>query len=167
MDWNSGMDYGIFVCGRRHRFTLCSSFFCSFPLGQTSEEPPLLQQRLLAMYRMCQLKLIKYACNLWPLPWLWLRGGCTNEGQYKAELANNVVRCFLKNSLVHSTVPVHFPAQWTETPYFEISWLYYSVKWAGIITLQCMCEAGLSNWFSSICPMSIQWKKLKSHNVWG
>ena len=38
----------------------------------------------LRMHRMCLLKLIKYAHDLWPLQ-LW--GGCMNAGQYKAELA--------------------------------------------------------------------------------
>jgi len=31
---------------RRHHFTLCSSFLCSVPLGQTSEKTPLLHVRL-------------------------------------------------------------------------------------------------------------------------
>jgi len=65
----------------------CSSIFCPFPFCQTSEEPPLLQWRLLGMYRVCQMKFIKYVCNIWPLLCLWLQGGCTNEGQYKADLA--------------------------------------------------------------------------------
>jgi len=36
------------------------------------------------MYRLLQLKLIKYACDLCPLQ---LRGGSMNVSQYKAELA--------------------------------------------------------------------------------
>jgi len=48
-----------------YHFTLCSSFFCPFPLCQTSEKSPLLQVRLLATYvQNASSNLIKYARDL-------------------------------------------------------------------------------------------------------
>jgi len=68
-----GMDSGI-LCTVDN--TVLASFSFPFPLRQTSEDSPLLQQRLLAVYKMCWLKLINYVCDLWPIQ-LW--GGYIHE----------------------------------------------------------------------------------------
>ena len=83
--WN-GLWNGLWNFMYSWRYCVLASFSFPFPLRQTSEDSPLLQQRLLAVYKMCWLKLINYVCDLWPIQ-LW--GGYMNEGHCKAELAMN------------------------------------------------------------------------------
>jgi len=58
MDWNGGMDYGIFAYSRWHHFL--ASFISLHNLRRVS----FVEGRLLAMYRACPLELTKYALDL-------------------------------------------------------------------------------------------------------
>jgi len=60
MDWNGRMDYGI-LCKAEGTILLVSfAFSCSV----RCQKSLIMQIRVLPM---CLLKLIKYACDLWPL----------------------------------------------------------------------------------------------------
>ena len=79
---DNGMDNGFFCIWSKwwHYVLVSLSFFSLSDLRRVS----FMQVRLLATYRMCPLKLIKYACDLWLLQLWW---GCMNAGQSKVELA--------------------------------------------------------------------------------
>jgi len=70
MDWNGGVNYGMDYGSRIFAYSRWHHFLASFiPEG-----------RLLAMYRTCQLKIIKLHMTFAQK----LQGGCMTEGQYKA-----------------------------------------------------------------------------------
>ena len=150
------------------RWHHCTFWFLPFPLCQISEGSPLLQVRLLSHVQNVPVKLINYACDLWPL---WLQGGCMNAAHSKAKLAmsglvskqlhsrawycyGKMFSCiiFSLDSIVysvdHSTVSVHIPVQRLQTP-LEV--LHYRLMMCNVLD---MPRYECDNWnFEEVVPV--------------